>query len=183
MNSNTTARPRQSLVGLLGNSQTESLANAWNTTDAADDLASMPPGDYEAHVVAGELTTSRRGTPSYKLRVRIADGDHAGRTLWHDIWLTPAALPMAKRDLGKLGITSIDQLERPLPPGIRVALRVALRTGDDGRQYNEIRRFDFVRVDVPEADPFAPADAAPPPLGDAAEPEGPVDTSFNPETF
>jgi len=32
------------------------------------------------------------------------------------VWLTPAAMPFAKRDLGKIGITNLKQLEQPLVP-------------------------------------------------------------------
>ena len=39
---------------------------------------------------------------------------------------------LAKRDLGKLGVASLEQLERPLPEGIIIDARVALRRGDDG---------------------------------------------------
>ena len=89
---------------------------------------------------------------------KLLDGDHAGRQFWHDIWLTPAALPMAKRDLGKLSVTSLDQLEQPLPAGIRCAVKLALRRDDDGTEYNRVRRFDVVGIDEPERDAFAPAD-------------------------
>jgi hypothetical protein len=46
------------------------------------------------------------------------EGEHADRVVWHDVWLSDAALPMAKRDLGKLGITSLEQPECHLPERI-----------------------------------------------------------------
>ena len=71
---------------------------------------------------------------------------------------------MAKRDLAKIGIATTEQLERPLPAGIVVAARVALRKDDDGAEFNRVTRFDVVAVETPAPDPFAPV------LDDAAEP-------------
>ena len=83
------------------------------------------------------------------------------------MWLTPAALPMAIRDLKKLEVTALEQLERPLPPGIRCRVKLALRRDNDGNEHNRVRTFDAVGIDPPEVDPFAPSDspspAAPPP--------------------
>jgi hypothetical protein len=106
---------------------------------------------------------------------------------WDDLWLTPAALPLAKRDLGKLGVTSLEQLERPLPPGIRARVRVTLRKDDTGAEYNRVKSFDVVGIDAPAADAFAPGDHQDAATGtgqgegDAVEPSpgAPVDTSFD----
>lgn len=88
-------------------------------------------------------------------------GEHAGRQVWHDLYLTPAALPMAKRDLAKLGIDDQAKLEQPLPLGIRCKVKVALRTDDDdGTQRNRVVRFDVIGIDRPEPDAFAPVDPA-----------------------
>ena len=65
---------------------------------------------------------------------------------------------MAKRDLGKLGITSLDQLERPIPEGIIVVAKVALRKNDDQTEFNRVSRLDLVGIESPEPEPFAPTD-------------------------
>lgn len=157
---------RKSLSDILRNGDRESLARAWGETQAAEDFVPLPSGEYVARIVGGELFTSRtKGTAGYKLAFRVLDGAHAGRQFWHDVWLTPAALPMAKRDLSKLGVTALDQLERPLPPGIRCRVMLALRRDDDGTEYNRLRAFEVLGIDEPERDPFAPADPpAPEPL-------------------
>ncbi|MDB5294891.1 MAG: hypothetical protein JWO31_874, partial [Phycisphaerales bacterium] len=142
------------------NGAADTLRTAWDGTAAAADLAALPAGTYVARVVGGELSAARSGTPGYKLTFRVLDGPHAGRRFWHDVWLTPAALPMAKRDLGKLGVTSLEQLERPLPPGIRCRVQLALRREDDGREHNRVRSFDVVAIDGVEDDDFPPPDAA-----------------------
>ncbi len=132
------------------------LRDAWASTKAAGDFAPLPGGTYVARIVSGELASAKSGTPGYKLTFKVLEGEHVGRQFWHDVWLTAAAMPMAKRDLGKLGITSLEQLEKPLPAGIRCGAKLTLRRGDDGAEYNRVRAFDVLGIDPPEVDPFAP---------------------------
>ena len=132
-------------------------------------------------MIGGELFTAKSGTPGYKLTFRVIEGEHAGRQFWNDVWLTPAALPMAKRDLSKLGVTSVDQLEKPLPSGIRCSCKLALRRDDDGTEYNRVRAFDVVGIDSEPAadDDFAPP--APPSEAPATDDSPPlIDTTPEP---
>lgn len=153
--------------------------DVWNATAAAGDFGAIPRGDYECDLIAGELESSRtKGTPGYRLTFSVRDGEFAKRRVWHDLWLTQAAMPMAKRDLAKIGITTPEQMERPIPRGIVCKVSVALRVGDNGAQRNHVRSFVVLRVETPQADPFGP-----PPVGDAAEPVGVCDTTFVPEGF
>lgn len=154
---------RKSLSDILRNNDRENLAAAWGDTEAAEDFGVLPGGEYVARIVSGELFTSKKGTPGYKLAFRVLEGEHEGRIFWHDIWLTPAALPMAKRDLAKLGVTALEQLERPLPPGIRCQVKLALRRDDDGNETNKVKRLDVLGIDPPDVEPFAPADVPPSP--------------------
>jgi len=142
--------------------RTDEIREQWETTEAAAEFAPLPAGTYECHVQSVELFNARTGTGGAKLTFRVAEGEFAGRCIFHDCWLTAAALPATKRDLGKLGITRLGQLENgALPSGrIRCRVRVVLRRDDDGEQYNRVRRFDVLGIDEPEADPFAPADDA-----------------------
>lgn len=149
---------RRSLSDILAAGDQGRLQDAWGHTEAAEDFAPLPAGEYIARIIAAELFTSKtKGTAGYKLSFRVLEGDYEGRQFWHDVWLTPAALPMAKRDLGKLGVTSLEQLETPLPPGIRCQVKLALRPDDDGTEYNRVRSFEVVGIDSPEDDAFAPA--------------------------
>jgi len=148
------------LTDILRDGDADSLRRQWDETAAADEFgAVLPGGEYVAHIVAGELAASRsKETPSYKLTFKVIEGDQTDRRFWHDIWLTPAALPMAKRDLGKLGVQSLDQLEKPLPKYIRCKVKLAKRRDDDGNEYNRVRSFKILGIDEPEQDPFAPLD-------------------------
>jgi len=160
---------RKRLSDILRNGERNAIASAWKNTEAAGELTPLPAGTYVARIVSGELATAKSGTPGYKLTFKVLEGEYAGRQFWHDIWLTIVAMPMAKRDLGKLGITSLEQLEQPLPPGIRCVVKLALRRGDDGTEYNRVRSFDVLSIDHPEQDAFAPVDNHPvPDAGDGA---------------
>jgi hypothetical protein len=150
------------------NGDRERLTSLWKTTAAAAEFALLPKGEYTFRILAAELFTSKRGTPGYKLTLEVTEGDFEGRRAWCDFWLTPAALPMAKRDLAKLGITELEQLDRPLPPGILIKGKLALRTDDDGNESNRLVRFECVGIE--KGDAFAPAASN---QGDAT-----ADTSF-----
>ena len=134
--------------------------DTWNSTQAAGDFGPVPRGEYECHVTKGELETSRLNrTPGYKVEFTILDGEFRGRKLWLDCWLTPAALAQSKRDLGKLGISTPEQMEQPLPRGIRCKVTVVLHTDNNGVERNRVRSFEVIGRDEPEADAFAPLPA------------------------
>lgn len=149
---------RKRLSDILRNGNLERLAKIWETTKPAEDLKPIPPGEYHCRIIEGKLDESKSGTPGYKLTFEVIDGEHAGRRLWCDVWLTGAAARYARRDLAKLGIESLEQLEKPLPDGMIVAAKVALRKGDDGAEFNRITRFDLFKIEKPEPDPYAPTD-------------------------
>jgi len=134
----------------------ENLVRLWGEVEPAPEREALPPGEYTCDLICGELTASPRGTPCYKLTFQVVDGEYAGRKLWHDIWLTPSAIAHAKRDLGRLGITALEQLRRPVPRGIRCVLQVTRRTSDSGAVFNRVARFVVREIVQPEADPFAP---------------------------
>lgn len=142
---------------LGGGGNDDHIRRLWNETEAAGDFVPLPKGGYVARIVRGELESSRtKSTPGYKLEFAVIEGAFAGRKFWHDVWLTPAALPMAKRDLAKLGIASLDDLERPFPQGIVCKVKLALRREDDGSERNRVVAFDVIRIEAPQVDPFAP---------------------------
>lgn len=158
----------------------DDLRSLWDSTEAATEMGPLPPGDYVADIIGGELEASRtKATPGYKLTFAVVEPvEFAGRRFWHDCWLTAAALPQTKRDLAKIGVTSLDQLERPLPARIRCRVKLALRRDDNGDERNRVRLFEAVGIVERDADPFAPAgeataaENAPPQsaTGDAAAP-------------
>jgi hypothetical protein len=160
---------RKKLADILPpNSDRENLHRIWKTTAAAQEFAPLPMGEYTFRILSGELFTAKTGTPGYKLTLEVTEGDFEGRRAWCDFWLTPAALPMTKRDLFKIGITELDQLEKPLPAGILIQGKLTVRADDVRNEHNKLTRFE--RVGVEPGDAFEPKE-------DGKEKPSP-DTSF-----
>jgi hypothetical protein len=157
---------RKKLSDILPRTDRERLSSVWASAKPADDLKPVPAGEYRCQIVDGRLFSAKTGTIGYKLTIEVLEGEHAGRHLWWDCWLSEPALPMTKRDLQKIGVTSLEQLEGPLPEGIIVNVRVVLRKNDDETEYNRITRFDVVAIERPEPEPFAPSSN-----GEPAEPD------------
>src|SRR4051812_47413698 len=117
---------RQTVDDILGGGSGD--FNWDDTVAASDDFDPIPPGVYRCLVTDGRRSTAKTGTRSYKLEFSVLDGDHTGRKLWHDAWLTHKARAQTKRDLTKVGFRSEKDLEHPPRSGYVVDVRVALRT-------------------------------------------------------
>jgi hypothetical protein len=191
---------RKKLSDILRGSDRDALAKQWKNTEAAKDLEPLPSGEYLFRVLSGEPFNAKSGTAGYKLTLEVVEGEQEGRRAWHDIWFTPAALPMAKRDLAKIGIQADSwgelekELERPVPSGILIRARIALRKNDDGAEYNRIVRFEPAGIEPgdafeppPEADTSTPAPKPDPKprTGDASElaPQADANGECEPPTF
>ena len=147
-----------------------------NTQAAPDqDYKPIPKGDYVVQLVpqGSGLFRSKSGTKGYKLELQVAEGVFEGRRLWFDLWLTPDAVSITKRELGRIGIAKAEQLESPIPVGIRVRVRVVIEQDDKGNLFNRVRTIlEF--VGIAPADPFAPTSSAP------ASPAQPTPESASP---
>lgn len=143
---------------IFNNITGESLEQLWNSTEAAGDYSPLPAGKYLCVAAGGELGKARTGTPYYRVLFEVAEGPHAGRRVAHDVYLSPKAIALAKRDLSRLGINSVAGLERPLPRALLCEVRIALRKDDDGTEFNRVRGFE---VRGPAPLPAAPAQPDP----------------------
>jgi hypothetical protein len=147
------------------NGNSDDLNALWDATEAAAEFQPLPPGKYRALLVDGRLAESAANkTLSYKLKYEVLEpAVHAGRKIFHDMFLTPNALPVSKRDLAKIGITDPRQLRQPPPAGIVVDLKIAQRKGqkgDDDTMFNRVSSFEVVSQGTP-SDLLAPADSSP----------------------
>jgi len=167
---------RRSLSDILRNgSSLQELEGLYKEIQAAPEFGPVPRGEFNCRVVNGELFNARTtGTPGYKLTLEITDGQYAGRRLYHNFWLTRAALPGVKRDLPKLAMTELSELQGPPPVGILLRCKVSLRTNDQGLQFNKID--GFAAAGREPDDPYAPANNSGP-AADAGASQGPPDTS------
>ena len=147
-------RPR--LDDILGGNAAD-FNSLWDGTAAAGEFEPLPPGRYTCLVADGRIAASKaKGTPSYKVEFQVlTPAEYAGRKVWCDLWLTPAALPTTKRDLAKLRITRPEQMKQAPPTGLVADVKVALRTGDDGTQFNRVATFE-VTGEAPPADAIEP---------------------------
>ena len=169
--------PRRSLSDIVNGSGRDDLARLFDEAEAATDMATLPAGKYRCRVTDGEPMKSKSGTPGYQLTFVVDEGEHKGRRIWHTCWLTQTAMSWAKRDLMKLGITSAEMLEQPLPSGIVCEVKVALRADDDGTERTRVVRFDVVAVLVdPTADDDFGAPAVAPPAVTKPAPAAPPPT-------
>jgi hypothetical protein len=133
------------------------LLNLWNETEAAQEYVPLAAGKYQCRLLSGQLGKTPKGTPFYRLLFEVIGGAHDGERVAYRVWLTPNAIPYAKRDLKRLNITEIKQLEQPVPQGLLCEVTVALRTADDGSEFNRVKMFAVVGNEAP--DPFAPVEA------------------------
>jgi hypothetical protein len=109
-------------------------------------------------VLKGELRQSRQGTAGYRVTFCVDDGEFRGARLYLDCWLTEKAMPMSKRDLLKLGVTSVSQLEQPLSQGLVADVTVVRYQDDEGAEHNRVRTFAVVdRRRDPTADEDFPS--------------------------
>jgi hypothetical protein len=150
---------RRKLSDILSEGERKSYFADWNKVKAAGAYV-VPKGEYVALLTEAGAHKALTGTKGIKLVFEIVEGEHTGRKLFHDLWLTAAAKTQTKRDLDEVGIADPErQLDGPIPQGIVVALIVTVRKDDAGIEQNRIRRIKFLRVE--------PGDAFEPPAGDA----------------
>lgn len=124
--------------------------DAFDATEAAPEFTPLPPGIYSARVLRGEYTSTKAGADAYRLRFEVTDGPHKGQTVIRTWTFGPKAVAYTKRDLAPFGLTSSAKLLSPFPDAGReylVRLVVALQRGDDGRDFNDVKRIDLVRAD------------------------------------
>ena len=86
--------------------------------DTATGQTTVPAGLYILRIESGELTTTKKGKPAYRLRFKTVEpNEHAGFTLWRWCLLDDAAgMNRAKAALAPLGITTVAQLREVYPP-------------------------------------------------------------------
>lgn len=148
-----TPRNQRPLLSAITEQGTD-LSNLWNSTEPAAERVPLPPGPYECLLSNCERVVSRNGTLGCTLTFRIHQGEYGGRCVFENLWFTERGMPYARRDLRKLGIERVEQLDQPLPRNLCCRVNLVLRTSDDGRQFNEVRSFEVLGRFNPEPDPF-----------------------------
>lgn len=138
------------------NSANPSGLQGFDFVEPAPEISPLPAGIYLARVLHGELTvTKTSGVDAYRIRFEVIEGEHSGRTLIRTWTFGEKAVSYTKRDLAVFGLTTMAQLRAEFPvPGKQsnVRLKVVLKRGDDGHEFNDIKRIQIVNViDSPAA--------------------------------
>ena len=142
------------LADILSGRNLEDLARQFEGAEPAAEYSPVPAGTYEVDFIHGELCSSQTGSTGYVCQFVIAKGEHQGRRLWHTFWLSERAIPYSKRDMEKLGITSLKQCEEPVRPGVYCMVNVVVRTDDGGTPRNRINKIEVGGLrDDPMGDP------------------------------
>lgn len=141
------------LADILQGSSSDDWAKDWETIEAAPERKPIPPGEYLCRTVEAKRFKSAKGKHGYKVTLEIIEGEHEGRLLWLDFWLTKPALPWTKRELKKLGITDPKQLDRPLPAVLEIKAKVVVQD-DNGEMFNKVDRFNV--IGIAKGDAFEP---------------------------
>jgi hypothetical protein len=162
------AEPKKKLSDIV--KDMAGLKAAWAFTAPAPDTDKpLPAGEYLCELVNGEAFAARKGTPGFKVTLRVLAGHFKDRLVWHDFYLSPAALPYTLRSLGRIGVTDLEQLDAGLPTGLVVKAKLTINRRDDGTERNELRTWELV-----QAGPPADAPAATPATSEATSPPAPA---------
>lgn len=137
----------------------DDIRDLWDSTAAAGEMGPLPAGNYSADIVKGELTASKtNSTPGYTLEFVVTEGEFLHRRFWHTCYLTPLAVPGTKRDLAKIGVSDLSQLDNPLPAIFHCSVRLVLHKDDQGEERNKIRQFAVTGFADKPRDAYAPTD-------------------------
>ena len=149
-----------------GNRKPGSGLAGFDSVTAAAEYQPLPPGIYVCRIVSGSIMQTKRGDDAYRMNFEVTEGEHSRRRLSRIWTLSEKAIGYSKRDLAAFGLTTSQALLSPFPPMGReyfVRLTVALQRGDDGREFNDVKRIDVLRSEESPAAKF---------LIDPATPEG-----------
>jgi hypothetical protein len=93
----------------------------------------VPDGKYQARIDAVRLERSQKGDPMIRWDLIVLSGPHAGRHIFKNSVIAPAALPFVKGDLKTIGMVLIrfSDLAGRLEELLDVTLEVTKRTRGD----------------------------------------------------
>ena len=172
-----------SLDNVFGSDQAAELEHLFESTEAAQDRSDpIPRGRYELALEGADFGKSQqKGTPCIVLVLMVTSGDHEGRKIWHQLWLTENAMAWTKRDLAKFGINHLSDMNNgSLPRGAVVKADVVVKQNDDGKQWNEITGMDSTTEKwSPGKDAFDESDAPAPSAGDGVPPDEDIPFAAN----
>jgi hypothetical protein len=131
----------------------------------------LQEGRYPFVVEAGEVGEFKTGTPKIEFTFRCESDDYKNRKLWHSFALTESAHVYLIRFLEALGLEELTEQESvseqqiiKAAVGKKVTAYAEITTGNNGKQYNNLKNFAKVEggssSPAPAAAPSQPAAAS-----------------------
>ena len=145
-----------SLREILSKNDRKAIEDTWASTSAAEDYSPIPRGNYNAKLLKLKTGQIPNGKPYVKQIFQIEDGEFCGRRVQMTLWLTTPAMPYTKRELSKIKILQLEELENPIPKHFICRIYVVKEKQNDGREFNNVKSFNVLSFEPEEADPFAP---------------------------
>lgn len=110
--------------------------------------ADVPLGTYSGTLIDSRVVqTNRKGTVGVTLYWTV-HGDGWSERVWKTLWLSPAALPRSKAELARLGVSSLEDLDRdpPVDPGVACRLEIANVRHSEGGVVRSVVRWEVLSV-------------------------------------
>ncbi len=126
-----------------------SFMDSFDSIAPAPEYKPLPVGIYQVRIVSGTFTQTKKGDNAYKIAFEVTQGEQTGRRVSRTWTFSEKAIGYSKRDLAPFGLTTVKQLLEPWPPlGCEVYCRliVAIQRGDNGSEFNDIKKIDAVRT-------------------------------------
>lgn len=131
--------------------------DAFDNAEPAPEYQPLPGGTYHVRVVSGAFRQTKKGADAYRVVFEVTQGEYERRRISRTWVFSERAVMYSKRDLAIFGLTTAKQLLEPFPPmGREVYCRliVALQRGDNGSEFNDVKKIDNVRFEDSNAKSF-----------------------------
>lgn len=141
------------------------LKKAKETSNSDKEFKPLAEGRYPFVVEAGETGEFSTGTPKIEFTFRCEADDYKNRKVWHSFALTESAQIYLIRFLEALGLEELTEKDSVSESqiikaaiGRKVTAYVEIVTGNNDKQYNNLKNFTAVEG---ENAPAAPKPASP----------------------
>jgi len=134
-----------------------SFMDSFDNVEPAPEYKPLPAGIYQVRIVSGSFQPTKKGDDAYRIAFEVTEGEHKGRRVSRTWVFTQKATAYSKRDLAIFGLTTAKQLLEPWPPlgcEMYCRLMVAIQRGDNGSEFNDVKKIDNVRKEDSAAKDF-----------------------------
>lgn len=116
-------------------------------------LEEVPDGKYQVRIDAVRLDRSQKGDPMIKWDLIVIAGSLAGRHIFKNSVITPAALPFVKGDLKTLGLelAKLSDLQQRLEELLDITLEITKRTRGEYANVYFNKRIQLAAGTAPQA--------------------------------